>query len=249
MNPSPEKNAAMPATSRPERGWINQLPKDRLLAELSTWSADMGRLADEISRVDSLTDAYHIDTADGHFSPALLFFPDLVACVRRLTAKPLHVHLMMADSILHSQIDQFAEAGADAISVHAENSDVPSALGHIGRLGLVSGLVLQLQTPVSAVAPHLERIGMLTLLGTRIGVKGQGLAAEAETRLREARTLIRQRSNRQRLVLIADGGIREHTVPALRRAGADSVVMGSLAFGADDFPARMAWIHGLSASE
>lgn len=230
-------------------GWLEALPRDRLLAELSLWSADLGHLADDIARVEARTDLYHLDTADGHFSPALLLFPDLVQCVRRLTRKPLHVHLMVADAVLHAQIDQFAEAGADAISVHAENADVAGLLDHITRLGCVPGVVLQLHTPIDAVRPWLDRIGLVTLLGTRIGVKGQGLDDEAEARLREARALIDAQPGGRRVLLVADGGIREHTVPGLRRAGADSVVMGSLAFGAADFAARMDWLHALAPQQ
>src|SRR3954447_23012772 len=111
---------------------------------MSLWSADLGRLADDISRVEPLTDIFHIDVADGHFSPALLFFPDLVAVARRATAKPLHVHLMVEDAILQSQIGQFADAGADLISVHAENANAAEALETIALKGLEAGIVLQL---------------------------------------------------------------------------------------------------------
>ena len=82
---------------------------------------------------------------------------------------------------------------------------------------------------------------MLTLLGTRMGIKGVGLDAQAENRLVESRQVIDEAG--QRVFLAADGGIREHTVPGLRHAGADTIVMGSLAFGADDLAARMAWVH------
>ena len=82
---------------------------------------------------------------------------------------------------------------------------------------------------------------MLTLLGTRMGIKGVGLDPAAEDRLAEARRMID--GSGARVLLAADGGIREHTVPGLRRAGADTVVMGSLAFGADDLASRMAWVH------
>ena len=228
---------------RPEANWLDALPTDRLLAEMSLWSADLGSLAAEIRRVDALTDIYHIDVADGHFSPALLFFPDLVAISRKTSAKPLHVHLMVADDILLDQIRQFAEAGADLISIHAENGNISEALDLIDELGLVSGIVLQLQTAVKDVEPHLDRIGMLTLLGTRIGVKGQGLDEQACPRLQEAQAMIAAPPSTNRVVLAADGGIREHTVPSLRRAGAETVVMGSLAFNAEDFEKRMAWIR------
>lgn len=222
--------------------WLEHLPTNRLLAELSLWSADLGRLAEEIARVDSLADLYHIDVADGHFSPMLLFFPDLVAVCRKHTVKPLHVHLMATDDILEDQIQQFADAGADLISVHAENGNLEGALSLITNVGLLSGIVLQLATPVIAVANHLDRIGMLTLLGTQIGIKGQGLDVQAEPRLREASALIAAASP-NRVLLAADGGIREHTVPGLRRAGAQTIVMGSLAFNAENFAERMAWVH------
>jgi ribulose-phosphate 3-epimerase len=226
-------------------GWFAELPVNRLVVEVSLWSADLGRLAEDIARVDALTDIYHLDVADGHFSPMLLFFPDLVAAIRKLSRRPLHVHLMATDDILLDQIAQFAEAGADIISVHVENGVVNEALSLIDELRLVPGIVLQLQTPVSDASPYLDRARVLTLLGTCIGVKGQALAPQAEARLREARHLVSQNASAQRTVLTADGGIREHTVPGLRLAGADAVVLGSLAFGAPDPAERIAWLHTL----
>ena len=228
--------------------WLEDLPANRLMAEMSLWSADLGALAADTLRVEPFTDIFHIDVADGHFSPAMLFFPDLVARLRRLSAKPFHVHLMMADSILIGQVKQFAEAGADLISVHAENANALAALSAIRAAGLRAGIVLQLHTPVAEAAPLLAYIDMLTLLGTRIGVKGQGLAVEAEDRLRQARALIAAKSGGRRIVLAADGGIRETTVPLLRKAGAETIVMGSLAFCAEDLPARMKWVQAQKAA-
>jgi len=96
---------------------------------------------------------------------------------------------------------------------------------------------------VIAASPHLPRLDMLTLLGTAIGVKGQSLNERAPARLKEAQTMIK--STGRRIVLAADGGIRDNTVPVLRDAGAETVVMGSLAFGAPDLGARIAWLRGL----
>ncbi len=230
---------------KPEAGWFEALPKDRLLAEFSLWSADLGRLADDVARVDRFVDLYHVDVADGHFSPALLYFPDLLAAVRKVTAKPLHVHLMVEDAILEAQIEQFAEAGADLISIHVENGNRDAGLALIERLGVKSGLVLKLETPVADVADDLGRIDLLTLLGTRIGVKGQGLDASAPGRLEQAAQLIADAGRTGVLRLAADGGIRENTVPALRASGAETIVMGSLAFGAADLAARIDWVHAL----
>jgi ribulose-phosphate 3-epimerase len=236
------------ANGRPRSGWLERLPRDRLLAEMSLWSADLGRLTDDMRRVEPFTDIFHVDVADGHFSPALLLFPDLVAVARRATAKPVHVHLMVTDDILLSQVDQFAEAGADVISVHAEHKGAAAALDMIIGKGLHAGIVLQLESPVAAAAPFLAHISMLTLLGTRVGVKGQDLAPEAQPRLREARAMLAAKASGRRIVLAADGGIREHTVPGLRAAGAETIVMGSLAFGAKDFAQRMAWVHALPSA-
>jgi ribulose-phosphate 3-epimerase len=231
--------------SRPALGWFERLPADRLLVEISLWSGNLGRLAEDMARIDHLTDIYHIDVADGHFAPTMLFFPDLVACIRKLSMKPFHIHLMATDAILLAQIQQFAEAGADVISIHAENGGVSHALSLIQRLERVAGLVLQLQTPVSAAIPYLDSIKVLTLLGTPIGVKGQGLDPRAEPRLREAQHLLARRGGEQRTILAADGGIREHTVAGLRLAGAEAIVMGSLAFSAPDPAKRIAWVHTL----
>jgi len=225
------------------------LAANRLLAEFSLWSADLVRIAEDVARVDQHVDIYHADVADGHFSPAMLLFPDLIAQLRPLTQKPVHVHLMVADAALPGQIDQFAEAGADMISIHAENTDVERHLDQIRSAGVAAGIVLQLHTPAQDAARYLDRLSMLTLLGTRMGIKGVGLDPQAEARMAEARGLIDDAgrgAGDQRILLAADGGIREHTVPGLRRSGADTIVMGSLAFGAEDLPARMSWVHGLT---
>jgi ribulose-phosphate 3-epimerase len=228
---------------KPAANWLDALPSNRLMAEYSLWSADLVRVADDMARVENHVDIYHIDVADGLFSPALLYFPDLVAACRKLSDKPFHVHLMVDDKILLEQIRQFAEAGADLISIHGENANANEALALIAELGIKSGVVLQLHSPVADAARYLDRISMLTLLGTRIGVKGQGLDETACPRLTQAQAMIAAAKMEHRIVLAADGGIREHTVPNLRRAGAETIVMGSLAFNAPDLDARMAWVH------
>jgi ribulose-phosphate 3-epimerase len=67
---------------RSKSGWLADLPAHRLIAEMSLWSANLVDLSGEIARVEDMTDIFHIDVADGHFSPAMLYFPDLVASVR-----------------------------------------------------------------------------------------------------------------------------------------------------------------------
>ena len=229
------------SSTRPAPDWLIALPKDRLMAEISLWSADLGRLEEDTKRIEPFTDIFHVDVADGHFSPAMLFFPDLLARLRKVTQKPIHVHLMVADSILMNQVSQFAEAGSDLISVHAENANALEALASIKAAGLKSGVVLQLHTPVNDAAKFVPHIDMFTLLGTRMGIKGVGLDDEAPARLTQARALVANAGHR--IIVAADGGIRDNTVPKLRGAGAETIVMGSLAFGAPDLAARMAWVH------
>jgi ribulose-phosphate 3-epimerase len=234
----------MPGTT-----WLDSLPRHRLIAEYSLWSADLARFEDDLRRTEPFADIFHIDVADGHFAPSLLFFPDLVARLRRLTDRPFHVHLMVADDVLLGQIDQFAEAGADLISVHGENAAVlPEALARIHGHGKRAGIVLRIETPVRTLSPWLGEVAFVTLLGTAIGVKGQSLSDEACPRLNEASRLIQAAGRGDAIILAADGGIRENTVPRLRVAGAQTVVLGSLAFGAPDLAARTDWLHSLPAA-
>jgi ribulose-phosphate 3-epimerase len=229
--------------------WLDALPRNRLIAEYSLWSADLARFEADIARTAPYADIYHIDVADGHFAPSMLFFPDLVARLRKLTDRPFHVHLMVADDVLLSQIDQFAEVGADLISAHGENAAVlTEALARIQAHGKQAGIVLRIETPVATLAPWLGAVSFVTLLGTAIGVKGQSLSDEACPRLIEAAGLIAKAGRTDEIILAADGGIRENTVPRLRAAGAQTVVLGSLAFGAPDLAARTEWLHALPAA-
>ena len=226
--------------------WIGALPQQRLICEFSMWSADLLHIAGDLKRIAPYCDLMHIDVADGHFAPALLYFPDLVAGLRKASTTKIHTHLMVADDVLLEQINQFADAGSDVISIHAENTSVAgAALDLLDRRGVAAGMVLKVDTPVEAVVPFLPRLRFVTLLGTAIGIKGVGLDPRATDRLRATRTSIAAAGLPHRIVLAADGGIREPTVPLLRQAGAETVVLGSLAFNAPDLAARMAWLHGL----
>lgn len=230
----------------PAKTWIADLPKDRLIAEFSVWSADLVRLADDLARIDPHVDVLHIDVADGHFAPGMLFFPDLVAGIRKISARPIHVHLMVADAVVLPQIEQFADAGSDLISIHVENESVADdALDLLDRRGVAAGMVLRVETPVERIRHFASRLRFVTLLGTAIGVKGQGLDEKAGARLQEAKQIIDESGAGHRIVLAADGGIREHTVPLLRQSGAETVVLGSLAFNAPSLAQRMTWLHAL----
>lgn len=224
-------------------------PKDRLLAEFSLWSADLSRLAEEIVRTDRYADLYHLDVADGHFSPQLLFFPDLVAKIRPLTSKLFHVHIMAMNTILLEQIDQFIKAGADLITIWQENGElVPEALEKIRSANVAAGLSIGLDAEPESLIPYFGQIDLITLMGTRIGVKGQDLDPHACDRIRRMCLLLEQHGYRDKIRVAADGGIRSHTVPDLRMAGADAIVMGSLAFTNPDLENTIAWLHSLPSA-
>ena len=228
---------------------IGALPRHRLIGEFSLWSADLANLERDLKRIEAHADIHHIDVADARFTPGFLFFPDLVARIARLTAKPIHVHLMVEAEIVEAQTRQFIEAGADLVPIHAENGEAGlRAVRLAHELGAEAGVVLRHETPVSAIVPFLPEVAFVTLLGTSIGVKGQSLSEHACPRLIEARALIKKAGRESDIRLAADGGIRHETVPGLRAAGADTVVLGSLAFGDPDLAQRMAWLHGLKVA-
>jgi ribulose-phosphate 3-epimerase len=115
----------------------------------------------------------------------------------------------------------------------------------ISSCGLVAGAVLRVETPLEAVSPLLRDLNMVTLLGTAIGVKGQGLSDTASGRVATLRRMVAAAGAPHRQIVAADGGIRENTVPLLVASGAETVVLGSLAFGAPDLAQRIGWLHAL----
>lgn len=223
-------------------GW-EDLPRTRLLADVSLWSADLANLEAGIERVQPFADSFHLDVSDAHFAPSLLFFPDLIRALRPLTKRPFHIHLMVERPT--TMIEDLVASGADVITVHPEvgKSETAAAIQAILRGGRSAGLGLRLDTPIAASEPYLDSIDSLLLLGTDLGVKGQDLAPEACERLASAAAMLGQR--RSRIRLIADGGIRSHTVPLLRRAGADVIVPGSLVFQSQNLSETFAWLRAL----
>ena len=124
-----------------------------------------------------------------------------------------------------------------------EEPNIEATIEAIRGAGRSAGLALRLETPVAAVQPYVSRIECLLLLGTEPGVKGCDLAPQACARLAEARRMLAGGS--ARVLLVADGGVRRHTVPLLRRAGADVVVPGSLVFQAENIEDTFRWLHAV----
>jgi ribulose-phosphate 3-epimerase len=212
-----------------------------LKCSASLWSADLANLAAEIRRVDAHTERYHLDVADGHYVPSLLFFPDLVKALRKHTSRPFEVHLMTTDPL--AWIEPFVDAGTDGVIFCFDTLREPiRAIEAVKNLGKFVGISLLVTEPVELLNPYWTMIDQVTIVGTPMGTKGTSMDASIFDKIRHARGQIQKA--RARVEIQIDGGIRRNTVPQILAAGADWIVPGSLMFGEE--PAAMrAWLAGL----
>lgn len=219
---------------------MNIPPLAPLHLDISLWSADLANLERDIRRLEPVADSFHLDACDGHYAPTLLFFPDLVARIREITAKPLHLHLMATRPM--DLLPAFLEAGVDCVTIPVEmGKRVWPVLEHVRGLGKRTGISLELDTHVDLAKPYRTKVDTVILMGTAMGIKGCGLDERACDRISAMRTLL----DGYRVQITADGGIRENTVPLLRAAGADVIVPGSLICGAADLAATAVWLRTL----
>jgi len=209
-----------------------------LKCSTSLWSADLANLGAEIKRVDPFTERFHLDVADGHYVPNMLFFPDLVRTLRKQTSKPFEVHLMVTDPM--AWIDPFVEAGADILLFCFDAAQQPGeVLETIKARGKKAGVSLLIHEPLDVLEPYWNQLDVLTVVGTAMGIKGASMDASVPGKIVRAREIIAQRGLQTEIE--ADGGIRRETVPLLAKAGVDYVVPGSLMFGNDPGEMR-AWL-------
>jgi ribulose-phosphate 3-epimerase len=201
-----------------------------LKCSTSLWSADLGKLAEEIRRVEPYSERFHLDVADGHYVPALLFFPDLVKSLRRHTQLPFEVHLMTTEP--DRWIDPFIEVGADiVVFCHDSARDPDAVLRQIKACGKKAGVSLLIDEPVDCLASCWQDLDVLTLCGTAMGIKGASMDPGVPQKVRTARDAIAHRGLPTEIEV--DGGIRRTSVPLIAAAGADYIVPGSLMFGED----------------
>jgi ribulose-phosphate 3-epimerase len=228
----------------PEHHIWNKLPKQRLLADASLWSADLGALAQEVRRMEPYADLFHLDVADANFVPGLLFFPDIVAAIRPCTEKPFHVHLMVERPL--QLVEDFVRAGADIVTLHLENRGLLEAgIDKIHAAGASAGIAVQLDTDVFDLVPYLSSIQVVVLMGTLLGIKGVSLDERVLGKIETVKQILAEHEASDRIKISADGGIRVETVPKLRQAGADIITPGSLLFRSPDLEQTTSWIHGL----
>jgi ribulose-phosphate 3-epimerase len=212
-----------------------------LKCSTSLWSADLANLAADIKRVDPYSERFHLDVADGHYVPSMLFFPDLVKALRKHTGKPFEVHLMTTDPC--AWIEPFVEAGADGVIFCFDSLEEPgSAIKRVKDLGKFVGISLLVTEPVGLLRPYWNTIDQVTIVGTPMGTKGTSMEPSIFDKIQDARREIEKHSAHVEIQI--DGGIRRNTVPQIQQAGADWIVPGSLMFGED--PAAMReWLASL----
>ncbi len=203
----------------------------------SILSADFSRLGDEIRAVEQAgADWIHIDVMDGHFVPNITIGPMITEAAKRVTGLPLDVHLMIEQPDRY--IPDFAEAGADYISVHAEAcTHLNRTIALIRDTGAKPGVALNPATPVEALEWVLESLDFVLIMSVNPGFGGQSFIVNSLDRIR----LLRQMIDKKNLstIIQVDGGVNASTIRDISEAGTDSFVAGSAIFGSSDYKATI----------
>lgn len=196
----------------------------------SILSADIGTLVEDIKMLDEGgADWIHVDVMDGHFVPNLTFGPNVVAAAKSATDLPLDVHLMVEEP--EKMLNGFIEAGATAITVHAEaTKNIHQVMQHIRSHNVSPGVVINPGTPVSFIETVLSSVDLVLVMTVNPGFGGQAFIPEMLTKIEE---LDQYRKDHDLQFLIeVDGGINEETIQLCHEAGADVFVAGSNIFNA-----------------
>ncbi|MGF1568171.1 MAG: ribulose-phosphate 3-epimerase [Nodosilinea sp.] len=218
-------------------------PKKSTVISPSILSADFSRLGEEIKAADQAgADWIHVDVMDGRFVPNITIGPLIVSAIRPVTAKPLDVHLMIVEP--EKYVEDFAKAGADIISVHAEHNASPHlhrTLGQIKELGKQAGVVLNPSTPLTLIEHVLDLCDLVLIMSVNPGFGGQSFIPTMVPKIRALRDMCDERGLDPWIEV--DGGLKVNNTWQVLEAGANAIVAGSAVFNAPDYAAAIEGIR------
>jgi ribulose-phosphate 3-epimerase len=194
----------------------------------SILSADFARLGEQVAEATKAgADYIHVDVMDGHFVPPITIGAPVVAAIRKWTDLPLDVHLMITAP--ERQINQFAEAGADIITVHVEACpDIQKLVSAIKGLGVKVGVSLNPDTPISAINEILPSLDLVLVMTVNPGYAGQPFIESTLDKIAALRSELDKKGLAAELEV--DGGINAQTAPKVVKAGARVLVAGAAVF-------------------
>jgi ribulose-phosphate 3-epimerase len=210
----------------------------------SILSADFATLGADIQKVDRAgADWIHVDVMDGHFVPNLTLGPEVIKAIRKATALPFDVHLMIERPEL--SIAQYAEAGADRIGVHVETCPhLHRTVQQIHGLGKKACVVLNPATSALAIEPVLGDVDQVLVMSVNPGFGGQKFIPSVLAKVRQIRQWVIERGLAVEIEI--DGGVNRETIAAAARAGVNAFVAGNAVFREPDYAAAILELRKLA---